>query len=172
MKKTVLILLILLPAAVLPVFADNSITAGLNFYPGLLYNGSWDPAFEGTAAEVVFTHKRDIFSFGTGIEAGMDYNSFNLMLPVSAGIGILRTERMEIETSVVLLPGIMLIRPVPRFIASAEITADLNWKIGSGFGLEISAGPRYTAFPDFATGRLTGGMLNLNLGFAAVFDLN
>ncbi|MBI9105927.1 MAG: hypothetical protein JEZ04_04230 [Spirochaetales bacterium] len=178
MKKIMLILIILsvtasLPCLTSPLAAAETWTArtGLNGTPGLVFNRTWDPGFNGTAMTFTLQHQSDALIFEAGVEAGYSYTGLNLLFPIQAGLIIIEGKTLQFSVTAALMPGLIISRPAPYFLMAAELAARLTWAVNPGFNLSLSAGPRYTTSPDYSAAVAPLELIDLTIGLAAGFVL-
>jgi len=178
MKRILVVIIIFAAAASLPFLlpsaaADETWTlhTGLNFAPGLVYNRSWDPGYSGSALTIMLTRQSGNLIIGAGAEAGYSYTGLNLLFPLQAGLNLAGSEKLNLTAFAVLLPGLILSRPSPYFLFSAELAARLSWAVTPGFSLSLSAGPRYTISPQYSTLVAPLELIDLTIGFAAGFRM-
>jgi hypothetical protein len=172
MIKRILTILIILSAAT-SLYGEDlwTIRTGLNFTPGLVFNRAWDPGYNGTASSTSVEYQNDDYFLGCGIEAGYNFTGFNLLFPVLAGLTIAGDEIIQFAAYASVMPGMILSRPFPYFLMAAELGARLTWAVNQDFNLLLSAGPRYTASPDYSTEVAPLEFIDLSLGLSASFRI-
>lgn len=148
---------------------EIAIRTGLNATPGLFYNRSWDPGYNGTALTLsgAVYHKR--FLWEAGLESGYSYAGLHLLIPVSAGFTFYRRGAFRGTALFSLMPGMLLNRPTPYFLFAAEMALRIGWRVSDWFVLSLSGGPRFTASPDYSARVAPLELLDLTAGLQAEF---
>lgn len=183
MKRTFFAVLILAAALAVPLSASPKpepsgaavhaweLHAGLNFMPGLVYGGKWEPGYSGSAMTVMLTYRDNGFLLGAGVEGGYGYSGFTVLFPLKGGVRIAGSDRLALYAAAAVLPGMIMSRPVPWFLFAADLSAELIWTLTPAFGLSFSAGPRYSISPGYSRAVAPYEMLDIRIGISAVFGL-
>lgn len=176
MKRILLITIIIAAAAVIPNLQPSAsaeetwtIRTGLNFTPGLVYNRSWDPGYNGTAMTLSLGWQNKDILLEAGAEAGYSYTGFSLLFPLQAGLNLAESENLKLSAIAAVMPGLILSRPSPYFLIAAELAARLTWKASPGFNLALSAGPRYTTSITYSSAVAPLELIDLTIGLTAEF---
>ena len=177
MKRVITLIIVLVLFGALPrpgqatgLEDKPSLRAGLNFTPGLYYNSTLDPVYNGSAAFVAVSGRYGPFLLGAGVETGYSYSGLHVLFPLEAGLSLAgRESSLELSSHAAVMPGLMLNRPAPFFLMAVELSLRLGWAVGPRFGLSLSAGPRYTVSPAYGGDVAPLSLLDLTIGCAAEF---
>lgn len=169
MKKVFLLLSLVTLTILIHAESTWSLRTGVNISPGLLYNSKWDPGYNGNSLSIIGLWNTGPFVFGAGLEGGFNYTGFHLLMPLHAGITAIKKEALSLLCNIELLPGLLLTRPAPYFLISAGISAEIVWRISSGFALSLSGGPRYTLSPDYSATVAPLETLDIHSGINAIW---
>lgn len=169
MKKLIPVIMLLASAFTLPAAEPVwTVRTGINLTPGLVYNRTWEPGYNGSAAAVMLLRQSARRILGAGIEAGYNYTGFNLLFPLRAGMVLGEGELFSFSANLDLMPGLILGRPSPYLLLAAEMSAEAAWKVSSRFALSLSAGPRYTVSPAYSEAVSPLELVDLTIGITAV----
>lgn len=171
MKKILTLLIIIVSAASLYAEASWNINTGINYTGGLLYNSSWDPAYNGNALTVTLSRENESLLLEGGMEAGFNYTGVNLLFPLRAGVELTGNDTLMLSALTSVMPGMIMSRPTPYFLFAAELAARLRWQITPGFSLAMTLGPRYTTSPGYSSAIAELSMIDLTLGFSTGFTV-
>lgn len=178
MKKKLLGMIFLMTVTFFPclhssLFAQDiwSIRTGLNFTPGLFYNQTWDPAYNGSAMMLSLSWQNQDFLLEAGSELGYTYYGNYVLFPVQAGLSVFEMQNLRLGAYISFMPGLLLYRPSPYFLMATELNAKLFWTVTPSFNLAVSVGPRYTTSPSYSEEVATLELIDLTVGISAGFIL-
>lgn len=116
--------------------------------PGLLWAGSFDPGYSGTAIAVAPFYQSGLLRVEAGLEAGSSPLGWQVLAPVRAGARFLLPP-FTVEALAEAAPGAALFQQGPLFVLGAGAVARLTWYPLPRFGIFASAGIRYTICPSY-----------------------
>lgn len=171
MRKISFLLILLILPAVSGFSILWELRTGVHFTPGLFYNGSWDPGYNGSAVNVMISAYPDILYEG-GLEIGYDLSGLYVLLPLGVGFPIASWFGGTVgglHAVLTVLPGLKLNRPSPYFLIACEASLRAVFQLGGDISLQAAVGPRYTYSPDYTAQVGPYHYLDLTIEIAAAF---
>ena len=169
MKKLIPVIFLLISAFTLPAAEPSwAVRTGINLTPGLVYNRTWEPGYNGSAATAMLLRYIGLFILGAGFEVGYNYTGFNVLFPLRAGVTVTGGDSLTLSANLDMMPGLILGRPASYVLFAAEVSAEASWQVSRRLAFSLSAGPRYTVSPGYSEAVSPLELVDMTMGIAAV----
>jgi hypothetical protein len=118
--------------------------------PGLLFAGSVDPGYSGTAIALTPFYQSGMLRLEAGLEAGSSPIGWQVLAPLRAGARFLLPP-FSLEVLAEAAPGAALFQQAPLLLLGAGALGRFTWNAGSRVGIFVSVGVRATFCPAYGT---------------------
>lgn len=121
----------------------------ITMYPSLMYNGTWDPAYEGTGLHLSYLHEYNNDQLAFGLNYDIAFWGYQLMSQVGYIKNGYTTESFQLDGEFSLLSGFLLTRPKPIFAYGGEVGMSGQYKISNRSSLCLFTGVNFIHAPTY-----------------------
>lgn len=143
----------------------------IKLLPSLMYNGTFDGAYEGSGLHLAYLHPISEGQLIAGIDADLAWWGSELLINAGYAHPLAQKDKLSLSGELVAQAGIALFRPSPIFVWGLEANLAGRWQMSRRTALELAAGLNCIDAPGYeAYGAITS-YVNLPIRLGLVFRL-